>query len=112
VSRLASRRPTARTTNVQDTWTIRNISYDFRVAPLGEGSEMLMIRPENEDFVLPAGRYGVVIKGQALISPLLDPSRKPLNALRELRRKTAHFIPNVVVPSKGSYIVQQLLPDR
>src|SRR5262249_33847159 len=55
----------AGTMNVQDTWTIRNISYDFRVAPLGEGSEMLMIKPENEDFVFPAGRYGLVIKGQA-----------------------------------------------
>src|SRR5262249_28921383 len=54
----------ASTMNVQDTWTIRNISYDFRVAPLGEGSEMLMIKPENEDFVFPAGRYGLVIKGQ------------------------------------------------
>ena len=46
-------------------WTIRNVSYDFRVAPLSEGSEMLMIRPENADFVFPAGRYGLVIKGQA-----------------------------------------------
>src|SRR6516162_1410761 len=52
-------------TNVQDTWTIRNISYDFRAAPLGEGSEMLMIRSEIENFVFPAGRYGLVIKGQA-----------------------------------------------
>ena len=33
----------ASTTTVQDTWTIRNISYDFRVAPLGEGSEMLVV---------------------------------------------------------------------
>src|SRR2546423_15375956 len=32
---------TASTTNVQSTWTIRNISYDFRVAPLGKGSELL-----------------------------------------------------------------------
>ena len=33
----------ASTMNVQDTWTIRNISYDFKVAPLGEGSEMLRL---------------------------------------------------------------------
>ena len=39
---------------MQDTWTIHHVSYDFRVAPLGEGSEMLMIRPENEDFVFAA----------------------------------------------------------
>jgi hypothetical protein len=52
-------------TNVEDAWTIRNVSYEFRVAPLSEGAEMLMIRPEKADFVFPAGRYGLVIKGQA-----------------------------------------------
>jgi hypothetical protein len=51
--------------NVEDAWTIRNVSYEFRVAPLSEGAEMLMIRPENADFLFPAGRYGLVIKGQA-----------------------------------------------
>ena len=51
--------------DVGDTWTIRNVSYEFRVAPLSKSSEMLMIRPENVDFVFPAGRYGLVIKGQA-----------------------------------------------
>ena len=55
----------ASTTDVDDSWTIRNVSYNFRVAPLGERSEMLAIRPEKEDFVLPAGRYALVIKGQA-----------------------------------------------
>ena len=53
----------ASTKNVEDLWTIRNVSYDFRVAPLGEGSDMLLIRPEHDDFVFPAGRYGLVIKG-------------------------------------------------
>src|SRR5207245_4721433 len=43
------------TMNVQDTWTIRNISYDFRLAQLGEGYEMLMINQENEDLLLQAG---------------------------------------------------------
>src|SRR5215469_2751475 len=38
-----------------------------------------------------------------MISPLLDPSRKPLNALRGLRRKMAHFIPSAGVHTKGSY---------
>jgi hypothetical protein len=51
--------------NVEDAWTIRNVSYEFRVAPLSEAPEMLMIRPENADFVFPAGRYGLVVKGQA-----------------------------------------------
>jgi hypothetical protein len=51
--------------NVEDAWTIRNVSYEFRVAPLSEGPEMLMIRPDNANFVFPAGRYGLVVKGQA-----------------------------------------------
>jgi hypothetical protein len=55
----------ANVANVEDAWTIRNVSYELRVAPLSEGAEMLMIRPENADFVFPAGRYGLVIKGQA-----------------------------------------------
>jgi hypothetical protein len=55
----------ASTASVEDSWTIRNVSYEFRVAPLNENSEMLMIRPEKVDFVFPAGRYGLVIKGQA-----------------------------------------------
>src|SRR5215813_1689909 len=37
-----------------------------------------------------------------MISPLLGPSRKPLNALRGLRRKMAHFIPSAGVHRKGS----------
>jgi len=55
----------ASTTEVEDSWTIRNVSYDFRVAPLGDSPEMLVVRPENEEFVLPAGRYALVVKGQA-----------------------------------------------
>src|SRR5262249_59422339 len=38
-----------------------------------------------------------------MISPWLDPSRKPPNALRGLRRKMAYFIPNAGVHTKGSY---------
>src|SRR5262249_48279032 len=37
-----------------------------------------------------------------MISPWLEPSRKPPNALRGLRRKMAHFIPNAGVHTKGS----------
>jgi hypothetical protein len=55
----------ASTAEVEDSWTIRNVSYDFRIAPLGDSSEMLIVRPEKEEFVLPAGRYALVVKGQA-----------------------------------------------
>jgi hypothetical protein len=55
----------ASTTEMEDSWTIRNVSYDYRIAPLGDSSEMLVVRPEKEEFVLPAGRYALVVKGQA-----------------------------------------------
>ena len=81
----------ASTTNVQDTWTIRNISYDLRVAPLGEGSEMLMIKPENEDFVFPAGRYGLVIKGQAYDFAVAGPITESAQCLEGIKAENGTF---------------------
>src|SRR5499427_9906245 len=81
----------ASTMNVQDTWTIRNISYDFRVAPLGEGSELLIIRPESEDFVFPAGRYGLVIKGQAYDFTIAGPITEPAQCLEGIKAENGTF---------------------
>jgi hypothetical protein len=81
----------ASTTNVQDTWTIRNISYDFRVAPLGEGSEMIMIRPESENFAFPAGRYGLVIKGQAYDFTIAGPITEPVQCLEGIKAENGTF---------------------
>lgn len=55
----------ANTAPLEDQWTIRSTSHEFRVAPLSKNPEMLLIRPESSDFVFPAGRYGLVLKGQA-----------------------------------------------
>jgi hypothetical protein len=81
----------ASTMNAQNTWTIRNISYDFRVAPLGEGSEMLIIRPESEDFVFPAGRYGLVIKGQAYDFTIAGPITEPAQCLEGIKAENGTF---------------------
>jgi hypothetical protein len=91
----------ASTTNVQDTWTIRNISYDFRVAPLSEGSEMLMIRPENEDFVLPAGRYGIVIKGQAYDFTVAGPITETAQCLEGIKAENGTFYSECRRPLEG-----------
>jgi hypothetical protein len=81
----------ASTMNAQNTWTIRNISYDFRVAPLGEGSELLIIRPESEDFVFPAGRYGLVIKGQAYDFTIAGPITEPAQCLEGIKAENGTF---------------------
>ena len=64
---------------VDDVWTIRNVSYNFRVAPLGNSNEMLLVRSENSDFVFPAGRYALVFKDLAydftVDGPITDPTQ-------------------------------------
>jgi hypothetical protein len=91
----------ASTTNVQDTWTIRNISYDFRVAPLGEGSDMLVITPESEDFVFPAGRYGLVVKGQAYDFTIAGPITEPAQCLEGIKAENGTFYSECPHGSKG-----------
>lgn len=47
---------------VTDAWNIRSISYEYRVRPVPGKPEMLLVQPERPDFVLPAGRYALVLK--------------------------------------------------
>jgi hypothetical protein len=67
------------TTSVEDTWTIRNISYNFTVAPIGDNPEMILVRPEDPAFVLPAGRYVLALKGLGydftVAGPITDPAQ-------------------------------------
>jgi hypothetical protein len=64
---------------VGETWTVRNISHPFRVAPLPGNPEMMVLKSEQPDFTLPSGRYAVVIKGQGydftVAGPIIDPSQ-------------------------------------
>jgi hypothetical protein len=77
--------------DVEDSWTIRNVSCEFRVAPLSESSEMLMIRPENVDFVFPAGRYGLVIKGQAYDFTVAGPITEAAQCLESVKASNGTF---------------------
>ena len=53
------------TVSVDDAWAIRNVTFDYRVAPSSDSPEMILIRPETDSFALPPGRYGLVINGLA-----------------------------------------------
>jgi hypothetical protein len=81
----------ASVTNLEDSWTIRNVSYDFRVAPSGENSEMLAIRPVNADFVFPAGRYALVIKGQAYDFTVAGPITEAVQCLESVTAANGTF---------------------
>jgi hypothetical protein len=53
-----------KTSGVEQSWVIRNNSYAMRIGPLADNPEMIVVRPESEDFTaLPAGRYVLVLKG-------------------------------------------------
>jgi hypothetical protein len=49
---------------VSDAWNIRNVSHEFRVRPIAGNPEMLLVQSDKPDFVLPTGRYVLVLKDQ------------------------------------------------
>jgi hypothetical protein len=53
----------AKMRGAEESWVIRNNIYQMKVAPLGDNPEMVVIRPDPPDFVFPAGRYALVLKG-------------------------------------------------
>ncbi|WP_458761064.1 hypothetical protein ACSVBT_09945 [Afipia sp. TerB] len=57
----ADNKPT--TTAENNVWTIRNIAYQFRIAPVPGHPEMIVLRPENPE-PLPPGRYVLSLKRQ------------------------------------------------
>jgi hypothetical protein len=52
-------------TSVDDAWAVRNNSYEMKVAPVEGNPEMIVIRPQNDRFSLPAGRYALALKNTA-----------------------------------------------
>jgi len=55
----------AKFADVDATWVVRGNSYPLKVAPIANNPEMIVIRPENADFVFPAGRYALVLQNSA-----------------------------------------------
>jgi hypothetical protein len=49
----------------RDTWIIRQNGYDFRVQPVPEDREMILVRAEEAQFSLPPGRYALILNGHA-----------------------------------------------
>ena len=52
---------------------------------------MLMIRPENADFVFPAERYGLVIKGQAYDFTVTGPITEAAQCLEGVKASNGTF---------------------
>jgi hypothetical protein len=52
------------TTNIADEWAVRSKSYVFRVAPLGDNPEIVVLRPAASQQSLSPGRYALVLAGK------------------------------------------------
>jgi hypothetical protein len=51
---------TAKVTPLENSWRIRDKSYEFKVSPVEGSREMFVVRPDAD---LPAGRYALVLSG-------------------------------------------------
>ena len=47
-----------------DLWSVRGISYRFKSAPVPGNPEMIVVRPDSPEVVLPPGRYALLLKRQ------------------------------------------------
>ncbi len=74
-----------------DAWTIRNVALDFRVAPVDRNKDMVLLRPESPDFTFPAGRYALVIKGQAYDFTVDGPITDPTQCLERVEAASGSF---------------------
>ncbi len=52
----------ATTASLADWWAIRGIAYEMKVAPVEGNPAMIVIRPADNSFSFPPGRYALVLK--------------------------------------------------
>jgi hypothetical protein len=76
---------------VESVWTIRNIAFDFRVEPVEHNRDMVLLRPESSTFTLPAGRYALVLKGQAYDFAVDGPVTDPAQCLERVEAANGNF---------------------
>lgn len=70
-----------KSSNVEQSWVVRNNSYPMRVGPLADNPEMIVVRSELPDFRLPAGRYVLVLKGMGYDFTIEGPVTDPVHCL-------------------------------
>ena len=75
---------------IEDEWIMRNISYDFKVAPVASNSEMMALQP-TEAPVLPAGRYGLVINGATYDFAVAGDITEPAQCLERVAAANGSF---------------------
>ena len=91
-----------RSAGVEDIWTIRNIAFDFRVAPVEQNREMVLLRPEDSAFTFPPGRYALILKGQAYDFTVAGPITDPAQCLERVEAANGNFFHECQQPEAGT----------
>jgi hypothetical protein len=84
--------------SISDSWNIRNVSHEFRVRPVAGNPEMLLIQPDKPDFVLPAGRYVLVLKDQGYDFTVAGKVAEPAQCLERTDAVNGSFYSECLTP--------------
>jgi hypothetical protein len=77
--------------SADDSWVIRNISIPYKTAPNKDDPDMYEIQSENPELELRAGRYALVLKGQAYDFTVAGPVTDPKQCLERLAAVNGQF---------------------
>lgn len=78
-------------TPVENTWSIRQFTYEFRVRPVPNGPGMLLVQPEKADFSLPAGRYVLVMRDRGYDFTVAGKVTDPAHCLERTEASNGTF---------------------
>ena len=67
---------------VEGAWRIRSNAFEFKVSPVADSREMIIIRPQSE-FTFPAGRYVLVLNGIGYDFTVAGPITAPEQCLEQ-----------------------------
>jgi hypothetical protein len=95
---------------LENAWTIRNIAIDFRVAPVEHNREMVLLLSEKSDFTFPAGRYALILKGQAYDFTVAGPITDPAQCLERVEAANGNFFHECQAPEAGGAEVSSREP--
>ncbi len=96
--------------SAENTWTIRNIAVDFRVAPVEHNKEMVVLLSEKSDFTFPAGRYALILKGQAYDFTVAGPITDPAQCLERVEAANGGFFHECQPPQEKPAVVSSQEP--
>ena len=84
--------------SVSDGWNMRNVSHEFRVRPVAGNPEMLLVQSDKPDFVLPAGRYVLVLKDQGYDFTVAGKVTEPAQCLERTDALNGSFYSECLTP--------------